>query len=909
MIHELFEKQVEQTPEKTALFFEDSQLTYRELNDRADKLACQLRALGVGPDVLVALLIERSLDMVVGMLGILKAGGAYIPLDPSHPGSRIVSVLEDAKPLLLLTDHRSASTLPPHRTRSVMIDGTTPAKVGDGEPRHEPSPRNLAYVIYTSGSTGKPKGVEIEHGAVINFLASMKRQPGLSAGDTMLAITTLAFDIAVLEIVLPLVCGAAVVIASTETARDGAALADLMQRRGVSVIQATPSTFRLLLDAGWMGSPQLKILCGGEAWSAELAKPLLARSGSLWNMYGPTETTIWSAIAKVEEARPVAIGLPIANTKLYVLDRALQLVPLGVPGELCIGGMGLARGYLHRPELTRERFVPDPYSEQPGARIYRTGDLVRRQTGGMLEFLGRLDHQVKLRGHRIELGEIEATLEQHANIKQCAVVVPEEAGTERQLVAYFIPLEDSVVSKNDLQQWLSERLPSYMIPSVFVSLSSFPLNPSGKVDRKALPSPDRAAQKDAQSLAPRSQAEEILARVWCEVLGLSEVGVRDDFFTIGGNSILVAQTIGKLNQAFGTKLNASAVFRAPTIETLAAVVEQNRLADEHGAKVVLFRYGNKGVPLYFMGAGPVEYRISQLMGGDRAILAIDVPIPAEWRGAINAMDGSAHPTFEKLGELYGAALHKRIGSSPCVIAGYSFSGKVAFEAAHAMRRAGGTVALVLLIDAFTWTGATRVTALRLFSLIWRSFSAENAKGYSYVGKLFAALKKSSQLFWWLILQMPGVLKPRMSTKMSHPTSLVDSEGMPLDEFALRKLNRLVGRAYFPELLDTRGVLIRAHLPHEAVLPEVDVTNGWCDLFLHGVEVVQVAGDHLSIIRNDQNAAEMADKITAVLNRFDLSFSSPSEESHLTQTNAVLNTNRQKEVSHLESLGLTSILRS
>ena len=884
MIHELFEKQVAQTPEKAALFFEEDQLSYRELNDRADKLAYQLRALGVGPDVLVALLIERSMDMVVGMLAILKAGGAYIPLDPSHPGSRILSVLEDSEPLLLLTDHRLASKLPPHRTRSVMIDAATPAERGDAEPRRETSPRNLAYVIYTSGSTGKPKGVEIEHGAVMNFLASMKRQPGLSPGDTMLAITTLAFDIAVLEIVLPLVCGASVVIASTETARDGAALRDLMHRRDVTVIQATPSTFRLLLDAGWMGSPQLKVLCGGEAWSAELAKPLLSRCGSLWNMYGPTETTIWSAIAKVEEGRPVAIGSPIANTKLYVLDRALQLVPLGVPGELCIGGVGLARGYLHRPELTRERFVPDPYSEQPGARIYRTGDLVRRQTGGMLEFLGRLDHQVKIRGHRIELGEIETTLEQHANVKQCAVIIPEEAGTERRLVAYFVPVEDLVVSTNDLQQWLSQRLPSYMIPSVFVPLSSFPLNPSGKIDRKALPSPDRAAPNTAQSLAPRSQTEEILAHVWCEVLGLSEVGVRDDFFMMGGNSILAAQTIGKVNQTLGTVLNVTTIFSAPTIEALAAAVLQNQQADNGKSRIISLRTGKDDIPIYFIGAGPVEYQLVQQLRSDRSIFAVDFPIPAEWRSDADGSDQLTSPSFEKLGALYSGALHAHVGARPCIIAGYSFSGKIAFETARAMRRDGGNVAQVLLLDAFSWIGLTFGTASRTWSSIWLSDKGRHSS--SQRERFPTSLGKSSRLIWWMLLQAPRVIRSR--TRKNHlPSGFVDSAGQSLDLSVVDTLRRIAGTTYKPQPIDACGVLFRAKLPDEEILPEVDVTNGWGKLFSRGLEVIQARGDHWSIVSNKQNLAELASQIDALLNR-DL---------------------HRGDISHFESLNRVPILQS
>ncbi len=863
MIHEWFDKQVAQTPEKTAVRFDESCLTYRELNDRAEKLARQLRAMGVGPDVLVGLLVERSLEMVVGLLGILKAGGAYIPLDPSHPGTRIVSVLEDAKPLLLLIGDRLEVSLPPHQTPSITIGAAISAEAADAGARQASRPNNLAYVIYTSGSTGEPKGVQIEHQAVTNFLASMKRQPGVNSGDTVLAITTLAFDIAVLEIFLPLVSGASVVIASTETARDGAALSDLMERRSVTMIQATPSTFRLLLDAGWMGSPQLKILCGGEAWSSELAKSLLSRCGSLWNMYGPTETTVWSAIAKVEEGQPVTIGSPIANTRLYVLDRALQLVPLGVPGELCIGGIGLARGYLDKPELTRERFVADPYSSQPSARMYRTGDLVRRLTTGGLEFLGRLDNQVKIRGHRIELGEIESTLESCPNIKQCIVIVPREAGSERRLIAYFIA-KDSIPSANDLHQWLSERLPSYMIPSAFVSLSSFPLTSSGKVDRKVLPSPDAASFKDEALIAPNNQTEEILSSLWCEVLGRTRIGIRDNFFNIGGNSILAAQTIGRVNQTFGTNLNVGAIFSAPTIGALAASVEQNQQTNNSKSKIIPFRIGKKGDPIYFIGAGPLEHRLSQLLRSDRSIYAVDVPIPTEWRFGINETDRSVLPSFENLGKLYGEALHGHVGSRPCIIAGYSFSGKVAVETARAMRRTGGHVARVLLIDASAWIGLTFGTASRIWSSIWPHLSDE-AGPNSHRAALPASLVKSGQLLWWILLQAPRVIRSR-ARKNRLPSSFVDSAGQPMDLSVVDSLRRVAGTTYNPEPLDASAILFRAKLPNENILPEIDFTNGWGELFSRGLEVIHARGDHWSIVSDEQNLAELASQIDVVLER-------------------------------------------
>jgi amino acid adenylation domain-containing protein len=440
-VHELFEAQVEKTPEAVAVAFEGQQLTYRELNTRANQLARHLQKLGVGPDFLVGICVERSLKMVVGLLGILKAGGAYVPLDPSYPSDRLAFMLEDSAVPVLLTQEQLAEKMPASNARIVRLDADW-AQIASEDGlnlSNGANSRHLAYVIYTSGSTGKPKGVQIPQYALVNFLYSMRQAPGLSAQDTLLAITTLSFDIAGLELWLPLIIGARIVIARRETAQDTQALAELLARCGATVMQATPSTYRLLLAGGWKGNPRLKLLCGGEPWPSDLAQQLLKRCESLWNMYGPTETTIWSAVSKIEPGQEVLISGPIANTQLYVVDRQSQPVPLGIPGELCVGGDGLARGYLNRPELTAEKFPSDPFRSEPGARMYRTGDLVRLRSEGKIEFLGRLDHQVKMRGHRIELGEIEASLNQHPAIKTTAVVIHEDSAGDKRLVAYVVP--------------------------------------------------------------------------------------------------------------------------------------------------------------------------------------------------------------------------------------------------------------------------------------------------------------------------------------------------------------------------------------------------------------------------------------------------------------------------------------
>jgi amino acid adenylation domain-containing protein len=879
-IHELFETQAERTPDAIAVACEGGRLTYRELNRSADELSHQLRALGVGPDVLVAIFLERSLDMVVGILAVLKSGGAYVPLDPSHPRKRVAYVLADAQPLVLLTHTQLQSKLLPHRSHAVLIDADAPMAV---RLRHAPAanrgptPTDLAYVIYTSGSTGHPKGVEIEHRAVVNMLASMQRQPGLGAEDSMLAITTLAFDIAVLEIFLPLSCGASIVIAASEIVNDGVALAGLIERCGASVLQATPTTLKMLLDAGWGGAPRLKILCGGEAWTAELANQLLPRCASLWNMYGPTETTVWSAVAKVEAGQAIVIGPPIANTKFYVLDSALQPAPVGVPGQLHIAGDGLARGYLHRPELTQESFVTDPFAAVSGARMYRTGDLVRRLPDGTLEFLGRLDHQVKIRGHRIELGEIEAALKRHPNVKHCVVIASQDGHGGRRLVAYVVPVPGSVTPWGELRLLLSETVPAYMIPAAFVSVSSLPLTPSGKLDRKALPSPDRMAHEvEVTSIAPRTPTEETMARLWCELLDQKKVGVRDNFFELGGNSLLAARAIGRINEILGVKLAISAIFLQPTIEALASSVERNRRAGNDGAQVISFQTGHSGPPLYFLAAGALEYRLAHLIGEHRAVFGIDLPMPTEWHRAIATADRAALPTVENLGELYGDVLRAHAGTSPCVVVGYSYWGKVAFEAARALQRAGGNVAFVLVIDAFARrgrlrsSGVTPKAASQSLLWIWRRAASGLANGTPYIDILCAALGDSWRALWWLLAQMPRLVQVRF--RANPLADIVDNEGGLVERSVASTAYRAIGNSFRPRPLDASGVLIRARLPGEENLPGhkfFTLTNGWHNLFAQGLEIIQAAGDHFSLVSNDQYATALTRHINAVLDRYSL----------------------------------------
>ena len=419
-IHELLEAQAKRSPQAIAVEFAGRSLTYAELHCRANQLAHLLRKHGVQPEVLVAIYMERSLEMVVALLGILKAGGAYVPLDPSHGRDRVQYILDEAQPKALITHDSLLKSLPSTSADVICLDSAWRSLKGENtDPvASDVSASNRAYVIYTSGSTGRPKGVQIEHRSVVNFLCSMRREPGMSSDDVLVAVTTISFDIAALEIYLPLLTGAKLVVASREATYDGRLLKDLLKRSRATVMQATPATWRLLVEYGWQCDRKLKVLVGGDTLSPELARALVARCGQVWNMYGPTETTIWSSVYRLErlDEHLIPIGRPIANTTFYVLDDHRRMVPVGSEGELYIGGAGLARGYLNQPGLTAERFVCDPFDSRVGARMYRTGDLARHRQDGNLEFLGRLDHQVKVNGFRIELGEVEAVLEQHPRI-------------------------------------------------------------------------------------------------------------------------------------------------------------------------------------------------------------------------------------------------------------------------------------------------------------------------------------------------------------------------------------------------------------------------------------------------------------------------------------------------------------
>jgi amino acid adenylation domain-containing protein len=573
-IHQLIEDQVKKTPNAIAVAFEEEQLTYGELNRRANKLARYLRTLGVGPEDPVAVCIERSIEMVVAILAVLKSGAAYVPLDPAYPHERLSFMLEDSRARVLLT---LGNSIRGTNTRLVSLDRDRQIIFAGANDNLQSavSGDNSAYVIYTSGSTGKPKGVQVTHRGLRNVFGSMREEPGMNDRDVFLAVTTLSFDIATLELLLPLTVGARVVVANCTAAADGIELKELINRSGATIMQATPATWRLLIDAGWSGKCDLRIQSGGEALSRDLASQLVAKGSSLWNLYGPTETAIYSTADRVNaDDDPITIGRPIANTQIYLLDARLAPVPVGIRAELYIGGDGLARGYIHDSQLTADKFIPNPFSPRAGERLYRTGDLARYLPDGRIELLGRSDYQLKIRGFRIEAAEVEAALVQHPEVRN-AVVTAVESTKDKRLVAYVVPAQDHKVSVENLRGFLKTKLPDYMVPTVFSFLNKLPLTANGKIDRKVLPPPEQARPDLGTTfVAARTPTEKLLAQKWTDVLQLDRVGIRDNFFDLGGHSISAMELISKLSVSMNRSLPLKLLFMHPTIAELATALDE-----------------------------------------------------------------------------------------------------------------------------------------------------------------------------------------------------------------------------------------------------------------------------------------------------------------------------------------------
>jgi amino acid adenylation domain-containing protein len=650
-LHQFIEEQVERTPDAPALVYESQQLTYRELNARANQLAHHLRKLGVGPDVLVGICAERSVEMVVGLLGIMKAGGAYVPLDPDYPLDRLAVMMEDARPPVLLTQEHLLRRLPEQRLPVLCLDRDWPiiARESAANPALVTTGKSLAYAIYTSGSTGKPKGVPNVHEGIVNRLLWMQDAYQLAASDRVLQKTPYSFDVSVWEFFWPLMTGACLVVARPGGHKDPAYLVETIAGQKITAMHFVPSMLQIFLQAEGVEHCRSlkKVFCSGEALTVDIQQRFFERLGAeLHNLYGPTEAavdvTYWACRPDVKR-NVVPIGRPIANTQIYLLDKSLRPVPIGVAGELHIGGVNLARGYLHRPDLTAEKFIPDPFSREPGARLYKTGDLARFLPDGNIEYLGRMDHQVKLRGFRIELGEIEAVLKTHVTVRDCVVVAREDRPGDKRLVAYLVAAAGQTLTVGDLRSYLKDRLPEYMVPSAFLVLDKMPLSANGKLDRKALPAPDTIGTSSQAYVEPRTPTEEIVAGIWAEILRRKRVGVEDDFFDLGGHSLLATQVIARIRRTFEMDLALRAIFEAPTVAGLARKIEaaqREHHAIQEPPLVATAREGN--LPVSF-----AQQRLWLLDRLEPGSPAYNIPIALRLNGPLQG-EALAHSLSEVL---------------------------------------------------------------------------------------------------------------------------------------------------------------------------------------------------------------------------------------------------------------------
>lgn len=705
--HAWFERQAQQTPEAIALAFDSESLTYAALNRRANQIAHYLRAQGVGPETLVGLCMDRTFDMVAGMLGILKAGGAYVPLDPGYPPERLAFMIRDSQTQLLLTQQPVLDLLPASGARTICVDRDwdSISSCATDDPAPNTGPSDLAYVIYTSGSTGTPKGTLLEHRGLCNLIEAQTRCFGVDHKSRVLQFASLSFDASVSEIFMALCTGATLHLARQADMASADDLLRVLRDERITTVTLPPSVLKVL-DASQL--PDLRtVVAAGETCPAAVVEKW-SPGRDFFNAYGPTETTVCASIARCDgdTAGNPSIGRPIANTRMYILDESMRIVPPGIAGELYIGGVGVARGYWNRDELNGQRFVPDPFSGQPGDRLYRTGDRARYRANGDIEFLGRLDHQVKVRGYRIELGEIESCIGQYPEVSDSVVVAREDVPDDHRLVAYVVMKSNGKSHNGELRSFLRQTLPEYMVPTAFVALDELPLTPNGKVDRNALPHPTRSARDVAGAAqAPRDSLELELALIWERVLDVRPVGVTDNFFDLGGHSLSAVQLMDEIERKFGQRLAPARLFEAPTIERLAGILRSDTsIAD---AIVVPIRPEGSKPPFFCVHPAPGTVfcyaPIAHHMDADRPFYGLQAP-------AING-EGRMFETIEETAACYIEAMRSVRPEGPYHMGGHSSGGTIAFEMARQLEREGHEVGVVVLLDSFAPLPAPRSEVL------------------------------------------------------------------------------------------------------------------------------------------------------------------------------------------------------
>jgi amino acid adenylation domain-containing protein len=848
-IHQLFEAQVERIPDAVAVVFDNQRLTYRELNAQANQLARYLQALGVKPEVLVGICMERSLEMVVGLLGILKAGGAYVPLDPAYPKDRLAYILSDSQVPVLLTQEKLVNQLPENRTRVVCFDTDWGAIVQESaeNPVSGVKGSNLAYVIYTSGSTGQPKGVTIEHCSVLNLARGLAQAIYTADEESQLRVSLngpVAFDTSVKQ-VIQLLYGHTLEIVPEYLRFDGSALLSYLQRREIDVFDCTPSQLELLISEGLLDSKSAPeyVLVGGEPINESIWQRLItAKNIRFYNVYGPTECTVDTTVCtlRASEIKPV-IGRPIANTQVYILNSQLQPVPIGVAGELHIGGAGLARGYLNRPDLTAEKFIPNRISDEPGARLYKTGDLARYLPDGNIEFIGRIDRQVKIRGLRIEQGEVETVLAQHPTVQQCVVTAREDRENDKRLVAYIISNPEQAPAVNELRRFLKQKLPEYMVPNAFVFLDALPLTPNGKLDRRALPAPDQTRpESEANFVVPRDDLELQLTLIWEKVLGIQPIGVMDNFFELGGHSLLVVALVAEIKKAFNKNLPLAAVFQAPTVSHLAKILRQEGWSASSSSLAVI-QAGGRKPPLFFihvLGEG-LEYcrHLARHLDPEQPIYGL----------AVGIMDEVSQNLVENLDNHYIKEMRRIQPNGPYFLAGIMCGGRVAYNMAEQLHAQGQKVELLALLGTLRDENSIKILSVQDWvAAHWNNFSR---LGHAYV------LNK---------------MKRNIENVLSRLTSIYckfyERMGLPLPQdyqsFTYRK-GKSEGKKFVfaPQVYPDRVTLFRAMEEIEFLEPDL----GWSELAPGGLEIHDVPGNIFSMLK-EPHVKVLAEQLKAGIDR-------------------------------------------
>jgi aspartate racemase len=859
-IQELFEQQVQSTPDSLALINEDREMTYRELNIRANQLAHYLRKSGVGPDTRVGVCLQRSPEMIMVLLGILKAGGAYVPLDPDYPQTRLQLMVEDAQVRVLITERALLELLPGNAAETICLD-ELPVKLAlasSQDPEVTTAPDNLAYVMYTSGSTGKPKGVAITHRNVVRLVKDTN-YASFSADQVFLQSATISFDASTLEIWGSLLNGARLALMPAGPTSLGE-LGQAIKRYQVTTLWLTAGLFHLMVDNhldDLRGVRQL--LAGGDVLSVPHVQRVLAelKDCQLINGYGPTENTTFTCCYPITSlaglSGSVPIGHPISNTTVYVLDGFMNLVPIGVSGELYIGGDGLARGYLNRPELNDERFVDNPFSQIAGARLYRTGDLVRYRADGEIEFIGRIDNQVKVRGFRIELGEIESALVEHPSVREAVVITRKDEG-DKHLAAYLVPAAGVTPSADEMREFLGQRLPGHMIPSVFVALESLPLCPTGKVNRRALPAMNGAKLVNFGGFAPPADELELkLSRIWEKVLGVSSIGVNDNFFELGGHSLLAVRLFAQIEKAFDRNLPLATLFQAPTVKQLARVLREEGWPVPWSS-LVMIQGGNQRTPffcIHAVGGNVLEYHdLARLLGPDQPFYGLQA------RGLSGADE--PHTTIKEMAAHYLKEMREVQPEGPYLLGGRSSGGTIAFEMACQLEAEGEKVGLLALLD--TYPAGYFKLLPNSGSLVDRA-SRYGRKLKSHAENLIQLSTADKVTYVWRKLQyVPAKAKHKLYRRAYK---IYQQIGVPLPPALknIEEINFAAVKDYLPQTFAGDATLFLA----PDLTSDYDLHDGWRELIEGRLEVHDITGNHIDIVK-EPHVRVLAEKLSGCLER-------------------------------------------